>query len=147
MKQEHITYTAQVISSVCENIQIKCSITIGYMVFSFFFDETRTVALLAILMLIIFDFITGLAVAKVNGQEIKSSKVFRSAIKVLMYFMMIASGHIVESIININFFIDETLMVFLGVTEFISIIENIGNLGFAIPKKLLNKLEEFRDSK
>lgn len=134
------------LKDICRNVNLKCIASIGYLGFSFFFDETRIPALMALLFLIIFDFVTAIFAAKKEGIEIKSSKIFRSAIKVLVYFMMVAAGHIIETVIGIGFFVDETVMIFLSVTEFISILENTGKLGFAIPQKLLNKLEQLRDS-
>lgn len=96
-------------------------------------------------MLIIFDFVTGLYAAKVSGEEIRSRKVFRSALKVVFYFMIISGGHLTERAIGLDIFLDETAMGFLAATELISIIENIGKIGFAVPKKILNKLEKFTE--
>ena len=39
------------------------------------------------------------------------------------------------------------MVAFVGITEFISILENIGRLGYQTPKKLLNQLKEYRDNK
>lgn len=60
--------------------------------------------------------------------------------------MSIAAGHFVD--ITMPFFIAESTMVgFIAVTEFISILENMGRMGFVIPKKLLNQLQDFQSQK
>lgn len=144
---ETINYTSQLFSSVCSHLLSKCLVALLYIVYSFTFNEGHHVAMVSILILIIFDFITGLTAVKINGEEIKSSKIRRSALKVLFYFLLISSGNLAEKAVGINFFLDETIMGFLAATELISIIENVGRIGFAVPKKMLNKLEKFRDSK
>lgn len=82
-----------------------------------------------------------------SGHEITSSKVFRTSIKIVLYFMMVSAGHLTEMIVGLDFKIDEILLMFLSVTEFISIIENIGKMGFSVPQNLLNKLKDFKESK
>jgi toxin secretion/phage lysis holin len=119
-----------------------------YVFYSFFFDPTQEKALIAIAVLIIFDFITGFWSAKVSGEEIKSGKVFRSATKSVIYFLFISAAHIAG--VAFPFIKDisgSTVIAFLALTELISIMENIGKMGFAIPKKMLNKLQDIRDDK
>ena len=118
-----------------------------YIFYSFLFDVNQGDALIAIIVLIVIDFITGFASAKISGEEIKSAKVFRSAIKLVIYFMMISAAHMVELASGILSIADDTVIAFLAVTELISLIENIGKMGFAVPKKMLNKLQDYRDSK
>jgi toxin secretion/phage lysis holin len=119
-----------------------------YVVLSFLYDPFQTMGLIALFILIIADFMTALLNAYTHKIEIKSRKIFTTAIKVTIYFGLIAMGHITEHAVPIlEGFLDETLLAFLALTELISILENCGKLGFAVPKKLLNKLEELRDEK
>ena len=102
---------------------------------------------MAIMVLIIADFVTGYASAKFTKQEITSAKIFHSAIKIIIYFTFIASATMTETAVpTVGAFCDETVIAFLAFTELISITENIGKLGFAVPKKWLNKLQELRDN-
>ena len=127
---------------------IKAVLAIFYTIFAFFFDTAQEAGLLALLILIIFDFITAIANAYHKKIEIQSRKVFITAGKIAIYFGLIASGNLAEHAVPIlSSIIDETILAFLTLTELVSIIENVGKLGFAIPKKLLNKLEDLRDSK
>lgn len=114
---------------------------------SFMFDFVYKDALIAIFILLIFDFAIGLGAVKKNGEPIQSAKIFRSAIKVVVYFLLISAGRLAEIGTQSLFpIIDEVVMGFLAVTELISILENAGKLGYAIPQKLLNRLNEYRDN-
>lgn len=99
----------------------------------------------ALMFLAMIDFITGLFSAKINGLEITSKKSMRSASKFVVYILFIAAAHLSESILPGETFFENIVTSFLALTEFISIIENIGGMGFAIPQQLLNKLRKYRD--
>lgn len=116
--------------------------TIGFLV-----DATQKQGMTALLMLIVIDFVSGIAVEKKRGVPIQSAKAFRSAIKTVVYFGLISAAHLSEMATqHVLPFLDETVLGFLAITELISVLENAGNLGFAIPQKLLNKLVDFKDN-
>lgn len=142
-----IKQTYEMSASICNHFLVKCLGALTYIFYSFSFNVLHEASMLAVLLLIIFDFITGIIAAKLSGDEIKSKKIFRSALKVMFYFMLISGGHLTEKAVGINLFLDETMIAFLATTELISVLENIGRMGFAVPKKLLNKLEDFRGTK
>ena len=147
MHRENSTYVWDLIREGANFFQVKL-LAFLVPVYGFLFGEIETQVSLGLVTLIVFDFFTGLAAAKKCGQEIKSAKIFRSAIKLVVYFLFVAAGHLVEVTNPIVLgFVDDTIIGFLAITELISIIENIGNIGFAVPKKLLNKLQELNDSK
>lgn len=141
-------YALHIFEYICSNFFVKCLFAYMYMTYSFLFGIHQQEAQMAILILIICDFATGIWAAKIAGDEIKSAKIFRTATKIVVYFLFIAvihtSGKAYPIIQGIS---DQTIVAFLALTEVISIIENIGKMGFAIPKKMLNKLEELRDNK
>lgn len=124
---------------------IKIIATIVYSIYVFAFDHTQASGLLALLILIVIDFISAIANAYKNHTPIRSAKVFTTAVKILIYYTLIACGHLVEKAVPLLRITDETILAFLAVTELISILENFGKMGYAIPKKLLRQLEEFRD--
>lgn len=147
MKPEHITYTKVLLQNICSDIHAKCVASFLYVLYSFSFDPAQGKGYVALLALVIIDFVTGVAGAKKSGEEIKSAKIARTAVKILTYFMFLAAAHYVELAVPIGTaFVDETILAFLAVTELISVFENIGRMGYAVPKKLLNKLEQFRDA-
>lgn len=143
---ETITYIAVAIKSLFDYFSVKFVLGTLYLIYSFAFDISHTKALGAVLLLVIFDFITGIAAAKISGEEIKSAKVLRSAVKTFVYLLLISGSHMFEIATQYILFADDMVLAFLAVTELISLIENAGKMGFAVPNKLLNKLKEYRDS-
>lgn len=101
--------------------------------------------LYALIVLVVIDFVTGVAASRYMGHTISSKTSFRSASKFVVYMLFVAAAHLAENIIPGETYFEVVVASFLALTEFISIIENIGNMDFAIPKKLLTKLHEYRD--
>ncbi len=143
---EIVNYIIMAIRSMFEYFSIKFVCGILYLMYSFAFDVNHSKAIVAVLILIIFDFITGISAAKISGEEIKSSKVLRSAVKTFIYLLLISGGHLFEVASGYISFVDDMIIAFLAITELISLIENAGKMGFAVPKELLNKLKKYRDS-
>lgn len=115
-------------------------------VIGFLFDGLLAQAMMAILMLIVFDFSSAIICSKKCNIPIQSRLALRSAIKIAVYFLLVSAGRMAElSTSSVLSFLDEAVIAFLGLTELISIMENIGKMGYAIPMKLLNQLETFRD--
>lgn len=146
MRPDTITYSSAVIAKACSDFWIKCVGALVLAAYSFSFDRLHEKAMIAVMVLIIMDFITGLIAAKRGGDEIKSSKIFRTVIKTLIYFILISAAHLCELAAPLTrSFLDEMVIAFLALTEMVSLLENVGKMGFAVPKKLLNKLREYRD--
>lgn len=139
-------YIYLAIKSIFSDVALKILFTVFYIGYAFFFDEAHTKSIVAVIVLIMIDFVTGISAAKYTGEEIKSAKVFRSAVKVVIYLTLISSAHLLE-VASIITFADDTVIAFLAATELISLIENIGKMGFAVPRQMLNKLQKYRDSK
>lgn len=147
MKFESIQYIGSLFAATCENFWTKCVASFFFSYYVFFFDIHLIEAAKALLVLIMVDFLTAMFAAKKSGEEIKSSRVFRTPIKILIYFMLVSVTHLMETVTPILSILDETMMTFLALTELISIIENTGRMGYAVPQKLLNKLRDMRDDK
>lgn len=112
----------------------------------FLFGDLYTDALIAIAMLMLMDTILGVSAAWYEGKIITSRAFGRVVVKGLVYFTAISAGYFADSTIPLNF-IQAAMVGFVGVTEFISILENVGRHGYQTPKKLLNDLKAYRDSK
>lgn len=68
--------------------------------------------------------------------------------KVAAYFTLISAGNLAEhGTQNYIPFLDETIIGFLCATELLSILENTGRMGYAVPQKLINKLSQYKNSK
>lgn len=139
---EGIAYCINMFQRICEYAWVKFLASSGLVFLSFFFDALQKEAMLAVLILILFDFITGLEAAIKTKTAIKSSKIFRSAVKVAMYFLLISAGFMAEKAVPLISMIDETIISFLAVTELISILENTSKSGYAIPTALVEKLKK-----
>jgi phage-related holin len=145
-EQNNLTYLAKLFGSVCKDVALKCTATGVLVISEFLIDNALAKAMLALFILVIFDWVTGVMAAKKTGEHIKSSKIVRTPVKLVVYFMLITGARIAEySMPDLVHFIDEAVIAFLTTTELISLIENTGRIGYAIPRKLLNKLKSIRD--
>lgn len=98
----------------------------------------------ALTTLVAIDLATGVYSAYKTGDVIESRKMVKTAIKWTLYMLMISAAHLTESLVQFDSYLAQATIAFLGATELVSILENIGKSGVAIPQKLLNKLEQFR---
>lgn len=149
MKQsmtEYIGLIGTFVARIFSYITFKTFFATIFVILSFLFDPLRTDAMIAILVLIIIDFMTAIMAVMKTGEEIKSRKILYSAFKTSIYFMLIAAAYVAEQAIPIGI-IDETVMAFLAATELISVLENVSKAGYAIPRVLLQTLKEFSNKK
>lgn len=98
--------------------------------------------LISLLVLLVFDFATGVYAASKTQTLIKSAGIFRTAVKIVIYFVLVSAAFHTENTIPLKI-IDEAVIGFLAVTELISVLENTALAGHAIPRKLLTKLQNF----
>jgi len=113
---------------------------------SFLFGDLYNQAILAVLMLLLFDTILGVHSAWIEGSAITSRKFSRVVWKGFVYMISISAAFFLDQ--TLPFVIAQTTMIaFVATTEFISILENMGRLGYATPKKLLNQLKDFKSQK
>lgn len=141
----NLDYLRDLIITAITGFNYKIVVAIVFSVFSFFFDPTKTVALAALLALIIFDTITGVSASYKLGIPIESRKMLRSAIKVCFYFLFVSAGHLCQYILGSILPIETTVIAFLALTELVSIIENLGKLGYSVPQHLLLKLKNLKN--
>lgn len=144
MSIEQISYIPQLVQKVFAFFWEK--LVIGLLAVPvIFFNQAQHKAMVALLLLIIFDFLSAILVAKKNGEQIESAKIFRTALKVMVYFVMVSAGHLTNVAIGVSLYLDTVLIGFLAVTELISILENFGKAGYAVPQQLLNQLYEYKN--
>lgn len=137
---DKISVTTQYISNACSNIIEKCiGVLLMYLIQFSFGDISHTV-LLALFMLILIDFITGVWASKMTNEKIVSAKIFRTAWKFALYFIVVSAGHFTEVVIDYDLFIDETIMGFLALTEMYSILENMNKAGYEVPTNLVKTI-------
>lgn len=113
--------------------------------FVFFFGISHTEILKMLLALTGIDMISGMIAAWKSGYPIESRKALKSATKVAVYGLLISAAVLTEKIVPGITYMDEAVISFLALTELISVVENIGTAGYAVPMKLLNRIKELRD--
>lgn len=139
---DYFTYIGYLFKKIMHAAELKWLFGVALSVFSFFFDPLNNLALFALFVLIIFDFVLGVSASRYTGQQIQSAKLRRSAIKMAVYFMLVAAARVAEHTLPFAF-LDETVTGFLAATELLSILENVGRLGFAVPQKLVDILGDY----
>lgn len=101
--------------------------------------------LLALIIFVIIDYITGVMVAIVR-QKLSSEIGFKGIAKKIAIFCLVAVAAVIDSkIIKDGSVIRMSVIFFYLSNEGISILENVSNLGLPIPKKLKNVLEQLKD--
>lgn len=143
---DFIIMTGAFLKSALDYLTFKLFFATFFVITAFLFDPLHTQAIIAILVLIVIDFITAIFACLKTCDQIKSRKILYSAIKTSVYFLLIAAGFVAEKTIPFPV-IDETIMAFLAATELISILENTSKAGYAVPQSLLKWLKEFSNKK
>lgn len=139
-------YCSAMITNMCAGLVTKLLASTSIGVLIFFFDTLHKEALTALLVLIAMDSVSAVFAAYKRKEEISSRKFSKTAIKIAVYFTMVSAAFLAEKAVPIGI-IDDTVIAFLVLTELISILENAGKAGYAVPSKLLNKLSDIRDDK
>jgi toxin secretion/phage lysis holin len=141
---DHLMYITALVVKAFEGWTTKLAAGVVFSVGSFFFDSLHTDALYALFALIIFDFLAALLAAYRGRVPIESRKVFKTALKIAVYFGVVSAAYITETAVPISL-IDEVILGFLVVTELISILENAAKAGFAVPTGLLRVLTDYKN--
>ena len=142
-----IQTTIDTCQSFTSYVAFKCASVIGLLTYSFFFGDIKETIIISVIVLTIMDMITGIMASVRDGDSIQSRKFLKTAIKIFVYLLMISAGHLAENLFGFDFKADEVITAVLGVTELISILENASRMGYAIPRKLLNQLKDFKSNK
>lgn len=142
---QHIINTFnEMVASICFACATKIPIALIIAGFSYLFGLHNGTAVAALMVIIAIDFITGVSASYYAGEPIESRRAVKTAIKTFFYGIFISSAYLTENIIPGETFIDQATISFLAITEFVSIMENTGKMGYQVPLKLLNRLKEMR---
>ena len=113
---------------------------------SFLFGNLYHDAIVAVLMLMVFDTMLGVGATVYEGSALTSRKFARAIYKGIIYMVSISAGYFLDTTMPIAL-AQTTMIGFIAVTEFISILENMGRMDMETPKKLLNQLKDFQSKK
>lgn len=150
MPRETIIHTlftqfGEILHKIGHWFSIKAIIAIGVISIDFLIGRENHTSMTMLIVLIAFDMVTAIIAEYKCGRPIESRKALKTATKIVVYGLMVSAAHLTEQIVPGTTFIDSAVISFLAVTELISILENAGKSGYAIPKKLLNRLDDLRD--
>lgn len=140
-----IQYAIVTCKSLFNDVWLKCAGSLGLVGLSFFVNDITDYVVIAIFLLTIIDMATAIVAAKVTGEEITSRKFGNSAVKLVVYGTLIAGGSLVEIVLGFNPGLNEIMASFIAIREFISVIENMGKMGYVVPKKLLNTVKDLEN--
>lgn len=99
--------------------------------------------LYALISFMILDYITGCLVAIVK-KELSSKIGFKGIAKKVLIMALVAVGHILDTHILGGAFCRSAVIGFYIANEGISILENAGELGIPLPKKLIAVLKQLK---
>jgi toxin secretion/phage lysis holin len=119
---------------------------LGLVVAAFFwvFPENQFNSIFALYLLIFVDTLTGLNKAWVKS-SLSSGKFFRVAIKSVLYMALLVTASMLDKVVGFTFELSlPVMLMFLVITEAISILENISEAGWPVPLILLGRLRVMR---
>lgn len=144
--QEVVVYTVDKVIHIFDPTIIKVLVSVLIIISYFLFGDLYNEGLMAVLMLVLLDTLMGVFAAYRCGEGVTSRKFGRVIVKGIVYFTAISAGFFADQTIPFNI-VEATMIGFIGVTEFISIIETMGKLGYQTPKRLLGQLKEYQASR
>lgn len=100
--------------------------------------------LIALIVFVITDYITGLASAIVR-KELSSSVGFKGLARKVLIFLIVGIANVLDVyVLGANAVLRTAVILFYMANEGLSIIENAGEIGLPIPKKLRDVLAQLR---
>lgn len=124
----------------------KVGMSVGLGAASFLFGGVYVDAMVAVSMLMLFDTITGMWASRMEGLAWTSPRFAKKIRQMILYSISISAAHFLDQTVP-GEWMQFSAIGFVAANEFISILENIGRMGFKTPKSILNSLKEKYESK
>lgn len=102
------------------------------------------IALIAFLIAIVLDYLTGIAKAFYLG-KVSSKQGLKGLIKKFEYLVVVALCVVVDKLLGDTGMIRTMILYYFVANEGISILENCAKMNVPIPKWLIDKLEQLKD--
>lgn len=102
------------------------------------------IALQSLIVVIIIDYLTGIASAIYN-KELSSKIGFKGIIKKFCYLLVVALSVVIDNLIGESGIIRSLVIYFFVANDGLSIIENMAEMNIKLPKKLIESLEQIRN--
>jgi toxin secretion/phage lysis holin len=101
------------------------------------------IALQSLIVVIIIDYLTGIASAIYN-KKLSSKIGFRGIIKKFCYLLVVALSVVIDNLTGQSGIIRTLVIYFFVANDGISIIENMAEMNVKLPKKLIDSLDQIR---
>lgn len=101
------------------------------------------IALKSLIIVMIIDYITGIASAIYN-KELNSKIGFRGIIKKFSYLCVIALSVVIDNLISQDGVVRTLVIYFFVANDGLSILENMAEMEIKLPKKLVESLEQIK---
>lgn len=102
------------------------------------------IALKSLIIIIIIDYITGIASAIYN-KKLSSKIGFKGIIKKFSYLCVVTLSVVIDNLIGQNGVIRTLVIYFFVANDGLSIIENMAEMDIKLPKKLIDSLEQIKE--
>jgi len=101
------------------------------------------IALQSLIIVIIIDYLTGIASAIYN-KELSSKIGFQGIIKKFCYLLVVALSVVIDNLLGQSGLIRSLVIYFFVANDGLSIIENMAEMNVKLPQKLIDSLEQIR---
>lgn len=101
------------------------------------------VALQSLLIVIVIDYLTGIASAIYN-KELSSKMGFKGIIKKFSYLLVVALSVVIDNLLGQSGLIRSLVIYFFVANDGLSIIENMAEMNIKLPQKLIDALEQIK---
>lgn len=101
------------------------------------------IALQSLLIVIVIDYLTGIASAIYN-KELSSKIGFKGIIKKFSYLLVVALSVVIDNLLGQSGLIRSLVIYFFVANDGLSIIENMAEMNVKLPQKLIDALEQIK---
>lgn len=101
------------------------------------------IAIQSLLIVIVIDYLTGIASAIYN-KELSSKIGFKGIIKKFCYLLVVALSVVIDNLLGQSGFIRSLVIYFFVANDGLSIIENMAEMNVKLPQKLIDALEQIK---
>ena len=101
------------------------------------------IALQSLLIVIVIDYLTGIASAIYN-KELSSKMGFKGIIKKFSYLLVVALSVVIDNLLGQSGLIRSLVIYFFVANDGLSIIENMAEMNIKLPQKLIDALEQIK---
>ena len=101
------------------------------------------IALQSLLIVIVIDYLTGIASAIYN-KELSSKIGFKGVIKKFSYLLVVALSVVIDNLLGQSGLIRTLVIYFFVANDGLSIVENMAEMNVKLPQKLIDALEQIK---